>query len=64
MITLQDAIEYGQKTVEVKKEIVTLDTRDEMIFLLYNEIERLKSKCESLQEEVIYYSERDAGPSL
>lgn len=63
-MTLEKAIEYAEKAIKAKKEIGKLAESDEMIVTLYEEILKLQSKNESLQEEVIYYAEQEAGSSL
>lgn len=55
---IKEASDYAKKTVEAKKLIGKLSSHDEMIVLLYKEIERLNEKCMSLQEEIIHYAER------
>lgn len=61
MLTLEETFDYARKAVEAKKVIGKLSSFDEMIVLLFNEVERLNERCVDLQEEVVYYAERDAG---
>lgn len=61
---LSEAVKYAKMAIKAKKEIGKLASSDEMIVTLYEEIQRLQGLNESLQEEVIYYTERDAGSSL
>jgi uncharacterized small protein (DUF1192 family) len=42
-MNLNDAMEYGRKTAEAKKEIRTLADSDERVRLLYEEILRLNA---------------------
>ena len=56
-ITLEQAMDYGQKTVEAKKEIVHLAQSDEMISLLYLEVVRLQGELTAVWEQ-------EAGASL
>lgn len=56
-ITLEDAMDYGRKTVEAKKEIINLAQSDEIISILYLEIRRL-------QDELTAVWEHEAGASL
>jgi len=58
MLTLKETFDYAKILIKAKKEISKLVQSDEMIVLLYDEIERLNEKCISLQEEVIYYTSR------
>lgn len=55
---LKEAFDYAKKTVEAKKLVGKLSSHDEMIVLLFEEVERLNERCMSPQEEVIYYAER------
>lgn len=55
---LKKAFDYAKKIFEAKKLIGKLSSHDEMIVLLFEEVERLNERCMSLQEEVIYYAKR------
>lgn len=61
---LSEAVKYAEMAIKAKKEIGKLASSDEMIVTLYEEIQRLQGLNESLQEEVIYYAEQEAGSSL